>query len=236
MVACFTEPRTPPKYSDVRKCPNAVTILSIVYNHVLCKFLVTIAATTAIRMPLTAIAEFLARHRPRRIVEPDAIQAAVAVVLATHTSGDPELLLIKRAEHEGDPWSGQMALPGGRREALDADLMQTARRETLEETGIDLSGHPLLGELDDLHPRSKVLPPIVVRPFVFGVADRPDVRVSDEVTLHLWVPLSELRASSRRSQVVIRGVALEVASYVLGPHVVWGMTERILKPIIELTD
>ncbi len=187
-------------------------------------------------MPLIAITEFLARHRPRRIVEPDAIQAAVAVVLATHASGDPELLLIKRAEHEGDPWSGQMALPGGRREALDADLLQTARRETLEETGIDLSGHPLLGELDDLHPRSKVLPPIVVRPFVFGVADRPGVRVSDEVTLHLWVRLSELRASSRRSQVVIRGVALDVASYVLGPHVVWGMTERILKPIIELAD
>jgi len=187
-------------------------------------------------MSLTAVTEFLARHRPQRIVEPDAIQAAVAVVLATHPSGDPELLLIKRAEREGDPWSGQMALPGGRREALDADLSQTVRRETLEETGINLNGHQLLGELDDLHPKSKFLPPIVVRPFVFGVADRPDVTASDEVTLCLWVPLSQLRASSQRSQVVVRGVALDVPSYVLGPHVIWGMTERILKPIIELSD
>ncbi|UCD23219.1 MAG: CoA pyrophosphatase [Gemmatimonadota bacterium] len=185
-------------------------------------------------MSLTTITQFLTQRRPRRIVEPGAIQAAVAVVLATHAPADPEILLIKRAEHERDPWSGQMALPGGRRESSDADLLQTARRETLEETGVDLAGHSLLGELDDLHPRSKVLPPIVVRPFVFGVSDRPQVTVSDEVTLHLWVPLSRLRANSQRSQVVVRGVSLDVASYVLGPHVVWGMTERIIKPIIDL--
>ena len=79
-----------------------------------------------------------------------------------------------------------------------------------------------------------MLPPIVVRPFVFVVPGRPAVTESDEVTLHLWVPLSEFRASSQRSQVVVRGVELDVASYVLGPHVVWGMTERILKPIIDL--
>jgi 8-oxo-dGTP pyrophosphatase MutT (NUDIX family) len=187
-------------------------------------------------MSLTAVTEFLARHHPRRIVEPGAIQAAVAVVLGRYASDDPELLLIKRAEREGDPWSGQMALPGGRRETRDVDLLQTALRETHEETGIDLNGHAPLGELDDLHPRSKFLPPIVVRPFVFGLAGRPAVTASDEVTLYMWVPLSELKASSQRSHVVVRGVPLDVASYVLGPHVVWGMTERILKPIIELSD
>ena len=209
-------------------------ILSIVYRDVHLKFLLSSCSTYS--MSLIAIREFLAQLTPRRIVEPAATQAAVAVVLTTDVAADPELLLIKRAERAGDPWSGQMALPGGRREAADVDLLQTARRETLEETGIELADEQLLGELDDLHPRSRVLPPIVVRPFVFMVAGKPAVTESDEVTLHLWVPLSQVRASSKRSQVVVRGVEIDVASYVLGPHVVWGMTERILKPIIDLQN
>jgi len=172
--------------------------------------------------------------RPLRISEPDTIEAAVAVVLVELDTSGPELLLIKRAEHELDPWSGQMALPGGRREPLDQDLLQTARRETLEETGIWLQPRELLGELDDLHPRTRVLPPIVVRPFVFGLRYRPEIKASQEVHLHLWVSLSALRDASRQSRITLRGQSVEVPSYVVGPHVVWGITERILKPIIEL--
>jgi len=183
---------------------------------------------------LEHIRHHLQQLSPQRIRERGTIEAAVAIVLVELDATGPELLLIKRAEHERDPWSGQMALPGGRREPLDQDLLQTARRETMEETGIQLESKELLGELDDLHPRTRVLPPIVVRPFVFGLQYRPEIKVSEEVHLHLWVSLSELRNAGRQSRITLRGQAVEVPSYVVSTHVVWGMTERIIKPLIEL--
>lgn len=175
----------------------------------------------------------LSTRAPQRIVEPGTIQAAVALVL---TPGEKhlDLLLIKRAERSGDPWSGQMALPGGRRDATDRDLFETATRETIEETGIRLTSDLLLGELDDLHPRTRVLPPIVVRPFVFGLTAAPSIRASDEVALHVWVPLTAFPNAHREVEVNVRGVRRRELSYVVGEQVVWGMTQRILKPFIEL--
>ncbi|KPJ92945.1 MAG: hypothetical protein AMS18_06350 [Gemmatimonas sp. SG8_17] len=177
----------------------------------------------------------LRNRQPRRIVESDTVEAAVAIVLSAGGAGGTAVLLIRRAENERDPWSGQMALPGGRREPDDSSLLQTSCRETHEETGVVLLEQTLLGELDDLHPRTPTLPPIVVRPFVFGLKERPAVRTNEEVTLHLWAPLESLRAGATISRVETRGGhSLEVPSYVLGTHVIWGITERILKPIIDL--
>ncbi len=187
------------------------------------------------RMPtFFVIREFLERHEPRRIVEAGTIEAAVAVVLFLRDPDDPDLLLIKRARHDGDPWSGQIALPGGRRDVGDRSLFATACRETLEETGVRLTRQALVGELDDLHPRTPVLPPIVVRPFVFGLRERPQVQTNPEVTAYMWVSLSSLKGGARISRVAVRGVELDVPSYVVEREIVWGMTERILRPIIEL--
>src|SRR5436305_12336697 len=104
--------------------------------------------------------------------------AAIALVLrpASGPLGeiDPELLMIKRAEAEGDPWSGHVACPGGRMDPGDRDLAHTATRETWEETGVDLAADGrVLGTLDDISPRTPSLPPIVIRPFVAVV--KPEV-------------------------------------------------------------
>ena len=101
---------------------------------------------------------------PRELEQPR--RAAVALVLAPSSTGDAtlSLLLVRRSEREGDPWSGHMALPGGHAHPEDADLLHTARRETLEEVGVDLLGAELLGRLDDVSPmRSSDM---TVRPFV----------------------------------------------------------------------
>lgn len=182
------------------------------------------------------IRHHLQSRQPRRIVESNTVEAAVAIVLSAGETSGAAVLLIRRAENERDPWSGQMALPGGHREPGDRSLLQTSCRETYEETGVALTEQTLLGELDDFHPRTPVLPPIVVRPFVFGLEERPVVRTNEEVTLHLWAPLEALRAGATNTRMQIRGQSVEVPSYVLGTYVVWGITERILKPIIDLAS
>ncbi len=182
---------------------------------------------------LAALQRRLAARTPVRADRSGLIEAAVALVLAP-AGDDPSVLLIKRTDHPEDPWSGQMALPGGRREASDHDLLNTAVRETREETSIDLSVGTLLGELDDHAPMIRYLPPVVVAPFVFTLPEPPEVVPSEEVALHLWVPLRELPSARVREPLTIRGLHLEVDGYRLGPHLVWGMTERILTPFLEL--
>ena len=185
--------------------------------------------------PYRQLGTALGARRPARVDAPGAARAAVAVILVPGSRG-LELLLIRRAVAAGDPWSGHMALPGGRMDRLDADLQATARRETLEETSIDLSGAAVLGELDDLHPSSTTLPPIVVRPFVFGLDGRPEITPSHEVAYHRWTSLGELGSSRGESRVQHRGARCVVPAYLLGEDVVWGMTHRILDPFLRLTD
>lgn len=162
------------------------------------------------------------------------MEAAVAIVLAPGADERLNVLFIRRAEVDGDPWSGQMAFPGGRREERDRDLLETATRETEEETAIRVGHAHLLGELDDLAPRTPVLPPIFVRPFVFGLPSRPDLEPSHEVADYLWRPLEGLPDTARETEVTVRGERRTVPCFMVGRHVVWGMTHRILSRLIEL--
>ena len=162
-------------------------------------------------------------------------RAAVAIVLRQNPEDALELLLIRRSEREDDPWSGHIALPGGRHDPTDATLQDTAVRETREETGVNIDDDGLvLGMLDELRPRTPSLPPIIVTPFVAVV--RPDVALitSDEVAAAFWVGLHSLTdpAVTVESDVTVRGATWRVPSYVLDGGIVWGMTERILKNLL----
>lgn len=181
---------------------------------------------------LTRLKQRLAAHRPVAD-EGDAslIWAAVAVVLVPSPDA---VLLIRRAERAGDPWSGHMALPGGRRDAEDEDLIATAARETLEEVGLRLDRDDLLGGLDDVVPRTPVLPPIAVRPFVFGLAQRPDLTPNPEVAGVRWVHLDHLLhpETYHSARLEIRGEPREFPAYRVDESIVWGMTERILTGLL----
>lgn len=169
----------------------------------------------------------------------DPTRAAVAVVLRRADGDQIELLLIKRSEREGDPWSGHIALPGGRHDPVDATLQDTALRETIEETGIDIARDGrVLGTLDELRPRTPALPSIIVTPFVAVVPADVAIATSDEVASAFWVPLAALAdpTVAVESEVSARGATWRVPSYQLGVHVVWGMTERILRNLLTLMD
>ena len=166
------------------------------------------------------------------------IAAAVSVLLRDGDDG-LETLFIHRAIRAGDRWSGQIAFPGGRREPTDPDLLTTAIRETLEEIGVDLSTAERLGVLDDLYPRTPVLPPVVVRPFVFALTERPTIMESTEVQSAFWVSFHSLQAPSARASVTVDhpGIPRQVLpAYTVGNHTVWGMSERILTPLISLVS
>jgi 8-oxo-dGTP pyrophosphatase MutT (NUDIX family) len=181
---------------------------------------------------LARLRERLARHQPRIDDDPTLLWAAVAILLAP----DPDaVLLIRRAERTGDPWSGHMALPGGRREPEDSDLLATVLRETREEVGVDLMVEQLLGDLDDVVPRSPVLPPIAVRPFAFLLPTRPPLVLNPEVAAAQWVTIDELLLPGgyHLTSLDIGGQPREVQAYRLEDAVVWGMTERILTGLLQ---
>jgi 8-oxo-dGTP pyrophosphatase MutT (NUDIX family) len=184
---------------------------------------------------LAAIRRALGARRPREVTAPDARPAAVALILLP-AAGGLEALFIERAVRAGDPWSGQIALPGGRRDLSDVDLLATAIRETQEETGVDLTGAERLGALDDLHPRSPTLPPVVVRPFVFALPARPPITPSHEVREAFWLALAQLGAPGTYRDVTVSpgGITLTVPAYLIGERTIWGMTERILTPFMKL--
>ncbi len=166
-------------------------------------------------------------------------RAAVALILRASGAGALEFLLIRRAEYAGDPWSGQVALPGGRREPGDGSLEETAIRETREETGIDLAAHGrILGRLDELQPSSPVLPAIAIAPYVAVHAGAAVMTLSAEVGGSFWVPLDALRDARSWSEVTIelRGMRREFPGFVYEGNVVWGLTERILTQFLKRLD
>ena len=176
------------------------------------------------------VARALGGREPLRVAG-GAPRAAVALVLRDGGPGGIELLLIRRAEHDLDPWSGHVGFPGGRAEPGDAGLEATAVRETLEETGLDLAGDgERLGALDDVKALARGRPvDLVIAPFVFRLRRRKDGAPSREVVSLHWLPLGRLFAPDIRStlQYQHEGTILELPCLRIDGLVIWGLTYRM---------
>jgi 8-oxo-dGTP pyrophosphatase MutT (NUDIX family) len=164
-------------------------------------------------------------------------EAAVAMILRETRDDDVELLFIKRAARDGDPWSGQVAFPGGRHDASDISLEDTAVRETREEVGLELHRDGIvIGSLDEVRPRTPVLPPVIVRPFVATIAADAAPGTSDEVAGHFWAPLDAVLdpAATRDTEILVRQVRTTRPAIHYQGNVIWGMTEHILRRFEEI--
>lgn len=185
---------------------------------------------------LERIREVLRGHTPRLVAGIGKTPAAVAAILH-ETEGAARLLFIERSEHPEDPWSGDLAFPGGRIETVDAGPRAAAERETFEETGIDLAESECLGRLDDLTGSTL---PVVVSAFVYAVSAPGPLVCSAEVRECFWVSLDELLDPERQLErrFPCRGLEdrLHPAIDLLGPGrpVLWGITYRLTARLMEL--
>jgi 8-oxo-dGTP pyrophosphatase MutT (NUDIX family) len=187
---------------------------------------------------LHGIRERMRGYRPALVKTNGQRRAAVAMILRGREN-DSEVLLIQRSERPYDPWSGHMALPGGREDPDDRDLARTAVRETREEVGIDLlQSAQLLGGLDDVQAVARDRPlQMIIRPYVYALAGdvepHPD---GHEVSATVWLPLSFLTRPEAKGVYTrrLQGVAQEYPAFVYCGYTVWGLTYRMLTRLLEL--
>jgi 8-oxo-dGTP pyrophosphatase MutT (NUDIX family) len=191
-------------------------------------------------MDVALVRSRLAAHRPFRVAGNPGARAAVAMLLRPRDD-DADVLLIRRATRQGDPWSGQMAFPGGRRAPEDSDVIHTARRETREEVGIDLDASgELIGALDELHAVARHRPlDLVISPTVWFLRGAVEpVPHAEEVAGTVWLPLSFLRSSAARGvyRRTLDGVEQQFPAYRYEGYTVWGLTHRILEGFLRLVE
>ncbi len=163
-------------------------------------------------------------------------QAATAVII---TADSLDLLLMERAQDPRDPWSGQMALPGGRRDPSDMDLVFTAQRESKEEVGISLSRKQFAGflpPLEALPQRAKET--LMIQPVVFIVPERQQLTLNAEAASALWVPYSLLTRTEQRQNFALKreGISYNLPCWNISGKTIWGLTERMLTSFIELSQ
>lgn len=156
-------------------------------------------------------------------------QAAVAI-LVKPKKNDIEFFLVKRAEVDDDPWSGDMAFPGGKKNLQDQTVVDTAVREVLEETSIDLTEKNVIGFMEPIY--SAVRKTLAVQPVVYLFDDYPPVELNYELTKYIWASLSEIR--SGKTQAAVKG--WEGSVYQVQGETVWGLTFRMLEKILKLLE
>ncbi|MDC3959162.1 NUDIX hydrolase [Polyangium jinanense] len=185
-------------------------------------------------------------------------QAAVAAILraprstlggSAPTSGasppnpqghEAEVLLIRRSERQGDPWSGQMAFPGGRREPADPSLYHTALRETEEEIGLDLAQHGrFLARLADVPAVARARRVgMTITPFVFALdePDLPPFQLSAEVAEVVWAPIGPMARGQNATRYSYNheGNVLDMPAFAVEQRIVWGLTYRMLEMLFEV--
>ena len=177
------------------------------------------------------------RHAPADF-EPSPKHASVAMIMADGAR-ELEVCFIRRAERAEDPWSGQVAFPGGRASALDSSADAVARRETSEEIGVELSDQHFVG---DLPVRPNIRNGLTLSPFAYFVDDeqrqRASAKMPDEVASVFWVPISHLFDVDAVTQLEyeLGGSSSKFPGIQFEDHIIWGLTLRVLQSFAEIID
>lgn len=189
---------------------------------------------------LSHIIESSSRYQARKTLIPFTHKASVALILREHNQGC-ELLMLQRAIKAGDPWSGHMAFPGGKQDHKQEASIDTAIRETFEETSINLSNADCLGRLSDLTTRThnnKGL--MTISPWIFQISEKSNIQLNHESQRAIWLPLDTF-APMRREQfrwpimeLAGKSVAINLPCFRYDQAKIWGLSLIMLDEFMDL--
>lgn len=186
---------------------------------------------------IDTVASLLAYHQSDALARTAGTSAAVAMILRQGACCGLELLYIQRSTNEHDPWSGNLAFPGGKVERGESPR-EAAERETAEEVGLDLRRGRYLGQMPAV--RGSYLP-VQVSCFVYWMNGTPvELTLNDgEVRDTYWADLNELdnRECHLVAPVRFGGEEFEAPAIRLawpGSPVLWGLTYRLTMQFLEM--
>ena len=188
------------------------------------------------RYSIDRIREGILQYSPGDLAESrELVNAAVALMLREDGTGEPEILMIRRAERPGDPWSGHMGFPGGKVEPDDASPERAAARETEEELGVRLdSVAEPMGRLSEMRARSQFRPvSMSIFPFLFRLTRPVSLQLNDEVVEAVWIPLAFFLAPENRLEMehpLTGGKA--VIACLFGGRFIWGMSLAMVDELL----
>lgn len=173
----------------------------------------------------------LENYRPKKL-QPLLSWRQAAVLVPVTRSGNPELLLTRRARGLSTH-GGEVAFPGGRHDPEDADLLHTALRESREEVGLEPNKVQVAGSLSQVVSRHGIL----VTPYVGiippGLSYTANV---DEIDSIFSAPLDffaeDVRETTHRIDYL--GESWYVPSYRFGQYKIWGLTAVMVVELVNL--
>ena len=157
-----------------------------------------------------------------------------AVLVPIFLDGDAPHLVFTKRRDDLRRHAGEISFPGGRRDDTDRDLAHTALREACEEIGLVPDGVEIVGALQ---PTPTIATGYSVYPFVGLIEPGQEWTLSArEVAEVLELRIDDLRAGYSRQRLVGRGIPFRTSVYVVGDHLIWGATARILGDLLDRLD
>lgn len=193
---------------------------------------------------LDTISARLAHYRPKRLPGRSLVTRCGVVLLIAESGLDkkapgPAILMMRRAERIGDPWSGDVSFPGGKQDSFDASTRAAALRELQEETGFMADGQTTpIGRLSDRltreHGRRR---PMTVSPYVYRTEKAVHLVPGAEAASLVWVPLSFFTDPDRKTRKTWRvgGLPLPAPAIDIGGPILWGLSLMIVNELMRAT-
>lgn len=182
---------------------------------------------------LASIRDALASGPPPKPSPAESTSHSASAVLAPLYEADGDVwVVLTRRSWQLRSHTGEVSFPGGRREAGDIDLWDTATREAMEEIALDPADVERIGELDHL---ATVTSQSFIVPYVGVLPGRPDlVANDDEVDAILHVRLAELFDPDvyRSEQWSWEGFERTIHFFELVGDTVWGATGSMLVDLL----